>query len=54
MFAVYRNLLFKKAPWFKKALLSPFIKAKRGYITLEDTKIEDEHTIGAFISWLYK
>ena len=54
MFIVYQNLLFNKAPWFKKALLSPFIKAKRGYITFKDTKIEDVHIIGTFVSQLYK
>jgi len=54
MFIVYWNLLFNKAPWFKKALLSPFIKAKRGCIAFKDTKIKDVHIIGTFISWLYK
>jgi len=54
MFMVHRNLLFTKAPWFKKALLGPFVEAKRGCVAFKDTKIEDVHIIGTFISWLYK
>ena len=54
MFTVHQNLLFNKAPQFKKALLSPFVKAKRGCVAFKDTKIEDVHIIGTFISWLYE
>ena len=54
MFTVYWNLFFNKAPWFKKPLLGPFVKAKHRCVAFKDIEIEDIHTIGTFISWLYE
>jgi len=54
MFTMHRNLLFNKALWFKKPFLGPFVETERGYIAFKDIEIEDIHTIGTFISWLYE